>query len=165
MNSQRKRYGGRGPDGYSDRSFCHSRGCHTSGSCLNPCCLEYLWRFHCLGMTINSVSSVFLFTGGQSKLATPWTVQPTRLLCSWNFPVSSSRRSSPPRDWIHGLNLHLLCLLHWQADSLPVVPPGGLFIHTYIKGTVLVSQGCCIKIPQTRQHKTEIYFHRGLENS
>lgn len=74
MNSQGKRYGGRGPDGYSDRSFCPSRGCHTSGSWLNPCCLEYLWRFHCLGMTINSVSSAFLFTGGQSKLTTPWTV-------------------------------------------------------------------------------------------
>ena len=23
-----------------------------------------------------------------------------------------------------GWNLHLLCLLHWQADSLPLVPPG-----------------------------------------
>ena len=23
-----------------------------------------------------------------------------------------------------GLNLHLLCLLHWQADSLPLAPPG-----------------------------------------
>ena len=23
-----------------------------------------------------------------------------------------------------GFNLHLLCLLHWQADSLPLVPPG-----------------------------------------
>ena len=24
----------------------------------------------------------------------------------------------------HGLNLHLLNLLHWQADSLPLGPPG-----------------------------------------
>ena len=23
-----------------------------------------------------------------------------------------------------GLNLHLLCFLHWQANSLPLVPPG-----------------------------------------
>ena len=23
-----------------------------------------------------------------------------------------------------GLNLHLLCLLHWQACSLPLAPPG-----------------------------------------
>ena len=25
---------------------------------------------------------------------------------------------------IQGLNPHLLCLLHWQANSLPLVPPG-----------------------------------------
>ena len=25
---------------------------------------------------------------------------------------------------IEGLNLHLLCLLHWQAGSLPIVPLG-----------------------------------------
>ena len=23
-----------------------------------------------------------------------------------------------------GSNLHLFCLLHWQVDSLPLVPPG-----------------------------------------
>ena len=51
----------------------------------------------------------------------------TRLLCQWDFPgknrilewaaISSSRRSSWPRDWTHILLLHLL---HWQADSLPL---------------------------------------------
>ena len=25
---------------------------------------------------------------------------------------------------IQGSNLHLLCLLHWQVDSLPLMPPG-----------------------------------------
>ena len=31
----------------------------------------------------------------------------------------------PPGDLSSlGLNLHLLCLLHWQVDSLPQVPPG-----------------------------------------
>ena len=34
--------------------------------------------------------------------------------------MPSSRGSSLTR----GLNLRLLCLLHWQADSLPLVPPG-----------------------------------------
>ena len=31
-----------------------------------------------------------------------------------------------PYSWVRktqGLNLHLLCLLHWQADSLPLAPP------------------------------------------
>ena len=32
-----------------------------------------------------------------------------------------------------GLNLHFLCLLHWQADSLPLVPP--------VKGGSLVENG------------------------
>ena len=31
-----------------------------------------------------------------------------------------SRESSQPRNWIP----HLLCLLHWQADCLPQMPPG-----------------------------------------
>ena len=29
-----------------------------------------------------------------------------------------------PNPGIQGLNLCLLCLLHWQARSLPLVPPG-----------------------------------------
>ena len=32
--------------------------------------------------------------------------------------MPSSRESSQPRD-----QTHLLCLLHWQAGSLPLVPP------------------------------------------
>ena len=28
-----------------------------------------------------------------------------------------------------GLNSHLVHLLHWQADSLPLVPPGEHIIH------------------------------------
>ena len=27
--------------------------------------------------------------------------------------------------------LHLLCLLHWQADSLPLAPPGKPFTAKY----------------------------------
>ena len=27
-----------------------------------------------------------------------------------------------------GSKLHLSCLLHWQADSLPLVPPGSFFV-------------------------------------
>ena len=34
--------------------------------------------------------------------------------------ISYSGRLSPPQ----GLNPRLLCLLRWQVDSLPVVPPG-----------------------------------------
>ena len=30
----------------------------------------------------------------------------------------------PPQNLPDGLNSCLLCLLHWQVDSLPLVPPG-----------------------------------------
>ena len=33
--------------------------------------------------------------------------------------MPSSRGSPPPRDWTC-----VLCLLHWQAGSLPLMPPG-----------------------------------------
>ena len=36
--------------------------------------------------------------------------------------MPSSRESSQPRD-----QTHLSCLLHWQAGSLPLVPPGKPF--------------------------------------
>ena len=58
----------------------------------------------------------------------PHGQQPARLLCPWNF--------SGKNTWvgchfllqgifpIQGLNPCVLSLLHWQADSLSLVPPG-----------------------------------------
>ena len=46
-------------------------------------------------------------------------LEPTRLLCPWDYHFL-----------LHGIfltqgsNLRLLCLLHRQAGSLPLVPPG-----------------------------------------
>ena len=37
--------------------------------------------------------------------------------------TSYFRGSSQPRYQIHRWNPHLLCLLHWQVDSLPLAPP------------------------------------------
>ena len=53
---------------------------------------------------------------------------PGRFLCPWNLPGKNTavgqlfllQEIFPTR----GPNLHLLCLLHWQADSLPLVPSG-----------------------------------------
>ena len=54
----------------------------------------------------------------------PYGLYPARLLCPWDFPGKN------PRVGYHfllqeifptqGLNLSLLHLLHWQADSLPL---------------------------------------------
>ena len=38
--------------------------------------------------------------------------------------MPSARGSFQPRDQTHISNLRLLSLLHWQAGSLPLVPPG-----------------------------------------
>ena len=43
----------------------------------------------------------------------------------WVAMPSSEDLSDPAIEPVtQGSNLHLLCLLHWQADSLPVMPPG-----------------------------------------
>ena len=51
----------------------------------------------------------------------------------YNLPGSSAHGDSPGKNTgvgchallpTQGLNLHLLHLLHWQAGSLPLAPPG-----------------------------------------
>ena len=57
-----------------------------------------------------------------------------RLRCPWNFPGKNTgvdyhfllKRIFPTQ----GSNPHLLCLLRWQAGSLPLVPPGKPVINT-----------------------------------
>ena len=54
-------------------------------------------------------------------------LEPTRLLCPWNFPGKNTgvschvllQRIFPTQGW----NLHLLSLLNWQASSLALAPP------------------------------------------
>ena len=58
----------------------------------------------------------------------PYGLQPTRLLCPWDSPGKNTEVGS--HSLLQGIfptqgsNLHLFCLLHWQADSLPPEPPG-----------------------------------------
>ena len=55
-------------------------------------------------------------------------LQPARLFCPWGSPGKNSglgcnalfQEIFPNQE----SKLHLLCLLHWQAGSLPLVPPG-----------------------------------------
>ena len=81
----------------------------------------------CSVCILSCFSSVGLF-------ATLWTVT-TRFFCPWNAPDKNTGvgcytllQGIFPTQ---GLNPHLLCLLHWQAGSLPLVPPGKSS-HTYI---------------------------------
>ena len=50
--------------------------------------------------------------------------------------------SSGGSSWPRGLNLHLLCLLHWQAGSLPWVPPGKPIFFCTRPNKVKVTQSC-----------------------
>ena len=58
----------------------------------------------------------------------PTGLQTARLLCPWDSPAKNSgvgcRALLQGTFPTQGLNPHLFCLPHWQADSLPLVPPG-----------------------------------------
>ena len=63
----------------------------------------------------------------------PYGPQPTRLLCSWGSPGKNTGVGCHTLlqgiFQTQGLNLRFLCLLHWQAGSLPLVPPGSPNSH------------------------------------
>ena len=58
----------------------------------------------------------------------PYELQPARLICPWISPSKNTGVGS--HSLLQGIfltqgsNLCLLCLLHWQAGSLPLAPPG-----------------------------------------
>ena len=62
-----------------------------------------------------------------NSLEIPWTLA-TRFLCPWDFPGKNTsvgchfllQKIFPTQASTHVS----LCLLHWRADSLPLVPPG-----------------------------------------
>ena len=62
------------------------------------------------------------------KHVQPYGLQATRLLCPWDSPGKNTAVGCHALlqgiFLTHGLNAHLLSLLHWQADSLPLAPPG-----------------------------------------
>ena len=81
--------------------------------------------------------AVFVNVVAVQLLSRVWLLQPhglqlARLLCPWNF--SDKNTGVGCHAFLQGIlstqgsNLNLLCLLHWQADSLPMVPPGMLNI-------------------------------------
>ena len=91
---------------------------------------------HCITTPAYTLCSFFLSTcvcypSAMSNALQPHGLQPTRLLCPWNFPGKNTGMGC--HFLLQGIfptyrsNPHLLHHLHWQADSLPLVPPGKLF--------------------------------------
>ena len=81
----------------------------------------------------------------------PHGLYPARLLCPWDSPGKNTRvgcHALLQGNYLAlGLNLCLLCLLHWQVGSLPLAPHGKPTI-AYIR---------LIKVTPKKPHTT----HRG----
>ena len=94
-----------------------------------------------------------------SESLQPHGMQPTRLLCSWDFPGKNTGMGYHfllqgifPTQ---GSNLHLL---HWQVDSLPQAPPGKCLLHPIFS----INEDCLPlsnnSISSTKLHgKTELF--------
>ena len=90
----------------------------------------------------------------------PAGLQPAGLLCPWDSPGKNIgvgchallQEIFPTQ----GLNLCLSCLLHWQAGSLPLAPPGEPFvpISSWAAGTETIkcrSEGCSLYEASTKR--------------
>ena len=64
-----------------------------------------------------------------SDSSQPHRLEPTRLLCPWNFLGKNTGVDFLLQEIFptQGSNPHLLHLLHWQVDSLILAPPGKNF--------------------------------------
>ena len=65
----------------------------------------------------------------------PYELQPARLLCPWDSPGKNTELDCHALlqgiFLTQGSNPCLLCLLRWQAGSLPLVPPGKPYVSGY----------------------------------
>ena len=101
---------------------------------------EVYWIAECIrnhnmgACMLRYFSHVWLF-------ATPWTVT---CLCLWDSPGKNTGVGCHALlQWIFlipGSNLHLLCILPWQAGSLPLAPPGKPI--TWVPGIYSLLPGC-----------------------
>ena len=80
----------------------------------------------------------------------------TRLLCPCNCPGMNTGAGCHFLQGIfliQGSNPHLLCLLHWQVDSLPLVPPGKPWTMTHWRANMPSSI-----LNERLQHISEVRF-------
>ena len=103
---------------------------------------------------LSFISACMLSRSVVSDSLRPQGLQPTRLLCPWNFPGKNTGvgchfllQDIFPILW---LNPCLLRLLQWQVDSLPLAPP------EFISASSINSQGLSdsgsVSLPQKQRH-------------
>ena len=89
-------------------------------ACVESVRVSKSWGKVC--MRVSWIASVV------SNSVWPYGLCPTRLLWPWNSPGKNTgvgcRVLLQGIFPTHGLNPHLLSLMHWQAGSLPLAPPG-----------------------------------------
>ena len=77
----------------------------------------------------------------------PHGLESARLLCSWDSPGKYTEVGC--HSLLQGIFLtqesspHLLCLLHWQANSLPTAPPGKPLTYLCPATIQVASIACC----------------------
>ena len=134
---------------------------HMLWCCHNWKCTVYIYILCvCVCVCACTFSHVQLFV-------TPWTVA-HQTPCPWDFPGKNTGVSCHfllqgifPTQ---GSNPRLLHLLHWQADSLPLAPPGKttLTVIKYFKGTSLnttfSTSYCSISLIPLQQHFSSIIY-------
>ena len=91
--------------------------------------LDSIYMHYCMMLVFLFLTYFMLSPFSHVQLfATLWTVALARLLCPWDSPGKNTGVDCHALLQgifpIQGSNPHLLCLLHWQACSLPLVPPG-----------------------------------------
>ena len=87
-------------------------------------CFLYLWVYF-----VNKfMHACVLAASAVSDSLWPYGPQPARLLCPWNSPSENTGVDHHALFQgifpTQGSNPGLLCLLRWQAGSLPLAPPG-----------------------------------------
>ena len=112
---------------------------------LAYCFFSWLLKNQVEGLLPRTKNSVIVYcclvTQSRPALLRPHGLQPTRLLCPW---VSPGKNTGVGCHFLlqgifltQGLNLHLLLLLHWQAESLPLCHLGINFQKLFVICVIL----------------------------
>ena len=102
--------------------YIHPKEHYSALKSSEQSAMKKTWRkLECTLLSACSVTSVV------SDSLWPYGLQPARLLCPWDSPGKNTGvgcHALFQRIFLtQRLNLHLLCLLHWQGGSLPLALP------------------------------------------